>query len=63
MRMSSVNAKHTEHEMRGAKTVNNRNQTESEGKDNGTDKREWSEIYNDWRLCVCQMEKESTAPI
>lgn len=58
-----MNAKHTEYEVRGAKTVNRRNKTESEGKDYGTDKREWSEIYNDWRLCVCQMEEESTAPI
>lgn len=63
MGMRDVNAKHTEYEVRGAKVVNNRIETESEGKDYGTDKREWSEIYNDWRLCVCQMEEESTIPI
>lgn len=58
-----MNAKHTEYEVRVAKAVNNRIETESEEKDYGTDKREWSEIYNDWRLCVWQMEGKSTARI
>lgn len=46
-----------------AKAVNNRIETESEEDDYGTDKKEWSEINEDWRLCVWQMEGKSTARI
>lgn len=46
-----------------AKAVNNRIETESEENDYGTDKKEWSEINEDWRLCVWQMEGKSTARI
>ena len=45
------------------KAVNNRIETESEENDYGTDKKEWSEINEDWRLCVWQMEGKSTARI
>lgn len=58
-----MNAKHTEYEVRGAKAVNNRIETESEENDYGTDKKERSEINEDWGLCVWQMEGKSTAPI
>ena len=60
-KMRSVNAKHTEHIMRGAKRINTT--TEGEEDDYGTDKKEWSEINRDWRICVWQMEEKSTARI
>ncbi len=63
MGMRNVNAKHTEYEVRGAKAVNNRIETESEENDYGTDKKEWSEINEGWRLYVWQMEGKSTARI
>ena len=44
-----------------AKRINTK--TESEEDDYGTDKKEWSEINEDWRLCVWQMEGKSTARI
>ena len=56
-----MNAKHTEHIVRGAKRINTT--TESEEDDYGTDKKEWSEINRDWRMCVWQMEEKSTARI
>ena len=37
--------------------------TESEEDDYGTDKKEWSELNRDWRICVWQMEERSTARI
>ena len=43
-----MDAKHTEDEVRGAKAVNNRIETESEENDYGTDKKERSEINEDW---------------
>lgn len=60
-KIRSVNAKHIEHIVRGAKRIN----TTAEGKedDYGTDKKEWSEINRDWRICVWQMEEKSTARI
>jgi len=59
--MRSVNAKPTEHIVGGAKRINTT--TESEEDDYGTDKKEWSEINRDWRICVWQMEERSTARI
>lgn len=56
-----MNAKHTAHIVRGAKRINTT--TESEEDDYGTDKKEWSEINRDWRICVWQMEEKSTARI
>ena len=56
-----MNAKHTEHIVRGAKRINTT--TESEEDDYGTDKNERSEINRDWRICVWQMEEKSTARI
>ena len=56
-----MNAKHTEHIVRGAKRINTT--TEGEEDDYGTDKKEWSEINRDWRICVWQMEEKSTARI
>ena len=60
-KMKSANAKHTEHIVRGVKRINTT--TESEEDDYGTNKKEWSEINRDWRICVWQMEGKSIAPI
>ena len=56
-----MNAKHTEHIIRGAKRITTT--TEGEEDDYGTDKKEWSGINRDWRICVWQMEEKSTARI